>query len=131
MTPEELGEIAATQEQSVLQYKHRIHVCTAASCLSSGSDKVREALAQEVTAQGREKQCLVKGVGCMGLCAKGPLVSVKPHNMMYQNVTPEDAPDIIKSMDEAPVSRLECAAGRSRADLGYKFRYSAHPIHFK
>jgi bidirectional [NiFe] hydrogenase diaphorase subunit len=110
MTPEELGEIAATQEQSVLQYKHRIHVCTAASCLSSGSDKVREALAQEVTAQGREKQCLVKGVGCMGLCAKGPLVSVKPHTMMYQNVTPEDAPDIIKSMDEAPVSRLECAA---------------------
>jgi bidirectional [NiFe] hydrogenase diaphorase subunit len=109
MTPEELGEIAATQEEAVLRFKHRIHVCTAASCLSSGSDKVKEALAKEVSAQGREKQCQVKGVGCMGLCAKGPLVSVKPDNLMYQNVTAQDAADIIKSMDASPVSRLECA----------------------
>jgi bidirectional [NiFe] hydrogenase diaphorase subunit len=28
---------------------------------------------------------------------------------MYQNVTPEDAGDIIKSLDDGPVSRLECA----------------------
>jgi bidirectional [NiFe] hydrogenase diaphorase subunit len=109
MTPEELGEIAAAQEEKVLQHKHRIHVCTAASCLSSGSDKVKEALAREVTAQGREKECLVKGVGCMGLCAKGPLASIKPHNVMYQGVTPEDAPAIISSLDGSPVSRLECA----------------------
>jgi bidirectional [NiFe] hydrogenase diaphorase subunit len=109
MTPEELGEIAAAQEEKVLQYKHRIHVCTAASCLSSGGDKVKEALAKEVTAQGRQKECLVKGVGCMGLCAKGPLASVKPDNFMYQNVRPEDAPEIIKSLDEGPIERLECA----------------------
>jgi bidirectional [NiFe] hydrogenase diaphorase subunit len=109
MTPEELGEIAASQEEKTLQYKQRIHVCTAASCLSSGSDKVKEALGKEITAQGREKQCLVKGVGCMGLCAKGPLVSVKPQNLMYQNVTPEDAAEIIKSMDGGSVGRLECA----------------------
>ncbi|HZO99737.1 MAG TPA: (2Fe-2S) ferredoxin domain-containing protein, partial [Terriglobia bacterium] len=76
MTPEELGEIAATQEESQRQYKHRIHVCTAAGCLSSGSDKVKEALNKEVNSRGLEKQCLVKGVGCMGLCASGPLISV-------------------------------------------------------
>jgi bidirectional [NiFe] hydrogenase diaphorase subunit len=108
MTPEELGEIAATQEQNVLQYKHRIHVCTAAGCLSSGGDKVREALAKEVATQGLEKQCLVKGVGCMGLCAKGPLVSVKPNNVVYQSVTPDDAADIVKSLNDGPVKRLEC-----------------------
>jgi hypothetical protein len=27
--------------------------------------------------------------------------------------------------------RLECAAELSRADFGYKLRYSAHPIHFE
>jgi bidirectional [NiFe] hydrogenase diaphorase subunit len=109
MTPEELGEIAATQQEAVLRFKHRIHVCTAASCLSSGSDRVKQELVKEVVTQGQDKQCQVKGVGCMGLCAKGPLVSVKPHNLMYQNVTPQDAADIIKSMDGSPVGRLECA----------------------
>ena len=44
MTPEELGEITAKQEESDRQYKHRLHVCTAAGCLSSGSDKVKAAL---------------------------------------------------------------------------------------
>jgi len=28
-------------------------------------------------------------------------------------------------------ARPQCAAECSRADLGYKFRYSAHPIHFE
>jgi len=109
MTPEELGEIATTQQEAVLRFKHRIHVCTAASCLSSGSDRVKQELSKEVISQGRDKQCQVKGVGCMGLCVKGPLVSVKPDNVMYQNVTPQDAADIIKSMDASPVGRLECA----------------------
>ncbi len=57
MTPEELGEIAATQQEAVLRFKHRIHVCTAASCLSSGSDRVKQELAKQVVSQGREKQC--------------------------------------------------------------------------
>lgn len=109
MTPEELSEIAATQENEVLSFQHRIHVCTAASCLSSGGDKVKEALAKQVNAQGLDKQCLVKGVGCMGLCAKGPLVSVKPDNVMYQNVNADDAPDIVKSLGGSAVSRIECA----------------------
>jgi len=109
MTPEELGEIAATQQEAALRFKHRVHVCTAASCLSSGGDKVKQELAKEVSKQGRDKQCLVKGVGCMGLCAAGPLVSVKPDNLMYQRVRAEDAADVVKSLGDTPVGRLECA----------------------
>jgi len=108
MTPEELGEITAKQEEAERQFKNRLHVCTAAGCLSSGSDKVKAALEKEVKDRGLEHQCKVKGVGCMGLCAQGPLVSVKPRNVLYQNVTPDDAADIIKSLDAEPVARLEC-----------------------
>ena len=108
MTPEELGEITAKQEEAERQYKHRLHVCTAAGCLSSGSDKVKAALEKEVKDQGLEHQCKVKGVGCMGLCANGPLVAVKPRNVMYQNVNEDDAADIVKSLDAEPVARLEC-----------------------
>jgi len=108
MTPEELGEITAKQEESERQFKHRLHVCTAAGCLSSGSDKVKAALEKEVKDRGLEHQCKVKGVGCMGLCANGPLVADKPSNVMYQNVTEDDAADIVKSLDTEPVARLEC-----------------------
>jgi bidirectional [NiFe] hydrogenase diaphorase subunit len=108
MTPEELGEISAQREEAERQYPHRIHVCTAAGCLSSGSDKVKDALTREVKEHGLEHQCKVKGVGCMGLCAAGPLVSVKPDNVMYQNVAESDAADIVKSLGDGPVQRLEC-----------------------
>ncbi len=108
MTPEELGEITAKQEDEERQFKHRLHVCTAAGCISSGSDKVKAALEKEVKDRGLEHQCKVKGVGCMGLCANGPLVADKPRNVMYQNVTEDDAADIIKSLDSEPVARLEC-----------------------
>ena len=54
MTPEELGEITAKQEDAERQFKHRIHVCTAAGCLSSGSDKVKNALAKEIKDRGLE-----------------------------------------------------------------------------
>jgi bidirectional [NiFe] hydrogenase diaphorase subunit len=108
MTPEELGEITAKQEEAERQFKHRLHVCTAAGCLSSGSDKVKAALEKEVKDRGLEHQCKVKGVGCMGLCANGPLVADKPSNVMYQNVTEDDAADIVKSLDTEPVARLEC-----------------------
>lgn len=108
MTPEELGEITAKQEEAERQYKDRLHVCTAAGCISSGSDKVKAALEREVKERGLEHRCKVKGVGCMGLCANGPLVAVKPRNVMYQGVTEDDVADIVKSLDAEPVARLEC-----------------------
>jgi bidirectional [NiFe] hydrogenase diaphorase subunit len=54
-------------------------VCIAASCLSSRSDAVKDALG---------KTCKTKGVGCMGLCSAGPLVAVG--DTLYRDVTPEN-----------------------------------------
>ncbi|MEI7633264.1 MAG: NADH-quinone oxidoreductase subunit NuoF [bacterium] len=108
MTPEELSKIASAQQETLKKYTHRIHVCVAAGCQSSDADKVKDALSAEVKAQGKEKCCLVKGVGCMGLCSAGPLVSVETGNILYQEVKPEDAKDIISSLDGEPVQRLIC-----------------------
>src|SRR5208282_5535135 len=49
------------------------------------------------------------GVGCMGLCSAGPLVSVEPTGTLYQGVRPDDATDIVRSLSEDPVARLECS----------------------
>ncbi len=70
---------------------------------------VQKALEEGVGKHG----CQVKGVGCMGLCAQGPLVEVtttvddETESVMYQNVKPADAEEIIASLGEKPVERLK------------------------
>ncbi len=109
MTPEELNEIAETERGTQQQYPHRLHVCMAAGCLSSHSDRVLEALKKEVGDRGLEKSCQVKGVGCMGLCSAGPLVSVEPEGALNQGAVPEDAAEIVShAVEGTAVPRLDC-----------------------
>ncbi|HRF97526.1 MAG TPA: NAD(P)H-dependent oxidoreductase subunit E, partial [Aggregatilineales bacterium] len=107
MDIEELDNIAQHEQAKEAQYVHRARVCVATGCLSIGSEAVKEALEQHAIAKGKH-HCLVMGVGCMGLCGNGPLVSVDPANELYEKVTVEDAPDIINSLGESPVERLKC-----------------------
>jgi bidirectional [NiFe] hydrogenase diaphorase subunit len=107
MTGEDLARIAAAEQQSQQQFQYQVQVCVAAGCLSSHSDHIKAALDAEVKRGGRERICLVKEVGCMGPCAMGPLVTIAPQGVIYQGVTPADAPAIVQSLGQQPVSRLQ------------------------
>jgi bidirectional [NiFe] hydrogenase diaphorase subunit len=115
MTLEELNKIAAIEQEARANCRHSVNVCVAAGCLSSRSDQVKESLFKEVQRLGLERQCQVRGVGCLGLCAAGPLVNVesKDRKVMYQGVTPTDAAEIVQSLDAPqPVQRLVCPTDR-------------------
>ncbi|MGA3096714.1 MAG: NADH-quinone oxidoreductase subunit NuoF [Bryobacteraceae bacterium] len=99
MTIEELRKAAETEREAQKKYVHHVCVCTAAGCLSSGADQVLEAIKKEVAESGMKHEVLAKGVGCMGLCSAGPLVSVETEDRLYAGVTPEQAPEIIRSLD--------------------------------
>ena len=109
---EKLEEIAALEQNSLGQFQHSVNVCMAAGCMSSQSDQIKEALDKAIAADGKEHWCHVRGTGCMGLCAQGPLVAVDadaPEKaVLYQNVTIDDVPDLVKSLDGKPVKRLIC-----------------------
>lgn len=107
MTPEELAQLATAERQAGEQYAHRINVCTATACQSAGSEAIEAALAAEVNRQGLADRCLVKSVGCPGLCAAAPLVSVEPGGVLYQHVAPTDAAEIAQAVGGAPVARLQ------------------------
>jgi bidirectional [NiFe] hydrogenase diaphorase subunit len=111
MTIEELRQIAAAERAAQAKYQHRVCVCIAAGCVSSGSAEVREALNQEVAESGMKNEVLVKGTGCMGLCSAGPLVSLESDGRMYGNVTPAEAPDIIRHLDTGSSGPAELPAG--------------------
>ena len=103
MTIEELHKIALAERDAQKKFQHHVCVCIAAGCLSSGADLVRDALKMEVVESGMQNEVLVKGVGCMGLCSAGPLVTVETavetEAQMFSSVTSETAPEIIRSMD--------------------------------
>lgn len=112
---EKLEEIAIIEEESRARFAHTVNVCTAAGCRSAQSDTIKDALDKEVTRSGLERHCQVKGVGCLGLCSRGPLVSVTSNGehapartVLYQNVAPDDAPEIVESLGKRPVKRLIC-----------------------
>jgi len=93
--------------------EREVRVCMAASCQSSGSEPVLDALREQCKTSGGDR-CQVKGVGCMGLCSAGPLVAIAAPNegltaaTIYRDVTADDAADIMASVDAAPVERLMC-----------------------
>jgi bidirectional [NiFe] hydrogenase diaphorase subunit len=113
MLHERFDEIMAKEVKANQMAKHTVKVCVAAGCLSSQSDDVKETLIKGAKEHGHS--CKVKGVGCMGLCSQGPLVEVEEHHddghtskVMYQNVKPDDAPEILDSLDKEPIERLVC-----------------------
>ncbi len=109
MNPEEIQSIAEEHQKAHKEKEHHICVCTAAACLSANSDKVLNSIAEEVKNKGLQDSCEVKGVGCLGLCSKGPLLTVDEGKTLYQNVTEKDAEDIVKNLGGKPVKRLKCS----------------------
>jgi len=103
MNQDDLANISAQTKQAENRYDHVIKVCVAAGCLSANAEQVKTQLESEVKQRGLETCCKVKGVGCMGLCAAGPLVSADANEKMFQNVTPGDATAILDAvMDNKP-----------------------------
>ena len=107
MTPEELDQIADSEHEAQGRFAHRVNVCVAAGCLSCQSQSVKDSLDKDIARRGWEGRCQTKGVGCMGLCAEGPLVSTGT-GALYKKVTAADAPEILDSLEGPPVDRLVC-----------------------
>ena len=103
MTNEELLEIVEKETADAAKYSHRVGVCTGTGCMSSRSEAILKGLQAEVKNRGLENEVQVKKVGCLGLCAAGPIISVQPENIFYREMTPEDAVSVIDSLGKEPL----------------------------
>ncbi len=111
MTPDEIKHMAREEQEAQSHCKYCVRVCTAAGCLSSGAQQVKDALDSVVRRFGMEEDVPVKGVGCMGLCSAGPLVSVEAREegqepALYREVKEGDATEIVTNLGKKPVKRL-------------------------
>jgi NADH-quinone oxidoreductase subunit F len=90
---------ALTAENAAARKKvpYQILVCTGGGCIASGSLKLKESLEAELIKQNCRDRAVVIPTGCLGPCAIGPVVLIAPQRVMYQNVKPEDAAEIVAS----------------------------------
>lgn len=93
---------ADTREKHIL-------VCHGTGCTSSKSEKILENF-KNIIKEKNIKNVRVIKTGCFGLCAKGPIVIIRPEDTFYAMVTPEDCEEIINShiLEGNIVKRLLC-----------------------
>ncbi len=111
--------------------QHRVLVCAGTGCLVNGSLKVYEAFVKALKESGlnaivelkkEEEGVFVSRTGCQGFCQIGPLVTVLPENIFYNDVKPGDVAeilettkrkgDVVESFSTSNPTRRGCAAPR-------------------
>ncbi len=111
---DDLRIVADMEREKERRYGYCLRVCMAAGCVSQHSDTLKKAFDAEVKARGLDELIQVKGVGCMGLCAAGPLVLIEPVRentlgpTLYEKVSEQDVPEIVEALSEKrAVERLK------------------------
>ena len=84
------NKVLAREDES----KTRVYVCMT-GCRAYGASEVKAALDEEIKKQGMSDQVEVRATGCHGFCAKAPVIAIDPQGVQYQEVSPEDAPEIV------------------------------------
>ena len=93
---------ADTREKHIL-------VCQGTGCTSSKSPEILENFKRIIKEKNIQNVRVIK-TGCFGLCAKGPIVIIRPEDTFYAMVKPEDCEEIIEShiINGKVVDRLLC-----------------------
>lgn len=80
---------ADTREKHIL-------VCHGTGCTSSKSPEILENFRKILKKKNIDNVRVIK-TGCFGLCAKGPIVIIRPEDTFYAMVKPEDCEEIIQT----------------------------------
>lgn len=101
--PKELEQRRKTIVEARDPNKLSLSVCGGPGCLAFGCKRVAEALHKEISAQGLGEAVDIRVTGCHGFCEIGPLVVLFPQQVLYQQVKPEDIPEIVDSLGNGSV----------------------------
>ncbi len=86
-------------------YKCHIFVCVKSrddgrkSCKNNASSELRSTLKSEIKTRGWKKVARVCESSCLGVCEAGPNVMIYPQRIWFSEVTLEDVPDILQTVE--------------------------------
>ena len=93
---EELNKFRELMQNKKLRdiKERKILLCAGASCIASGALEIKKILEDKIKKNGLRIKIIE--TGCQGPCAKGPVITVQPEGVFYQNVKPSDVDKIVK-----------------------------------
>jgi NADH-quinone oxidoreductase subunit F len=74
--------------------KIRVRICMT-GCRAYGAKEIKRALAEEINTGGLGDRVEIISTGCHGFCARAPVMTVDPEDIFYQQLFPQDVPEIV------------------------------------
>lgn len=104
-----LKEISLRKDRAYSGKEKHILVCGGTGCTSSHSKNIIANLEKAIKENNLDNVRVIR-TGCFGLCARGPIVVVRPEDTFYALVKPEDAEEIAEKhiKNGEIVERLLC-----------------------
>lgn len=78
------------------EFPFTAHICYGAGCLSSDCKDFKEAFIKELESENLLNKVMIKLTGCLGACTLGPTLVINPGNILYCNLNPASAVQIVK-----------------------------------
>jgi (2Fe-2S) ferredoxin len=76
--------------------RSNVLICTGAGCVASGALELAAAFREAIETSGLNGEIRVIETGCLGPCAAGPVAVIYPDGVLYQDLKPEDAAEIVE-----------------------------------
>ncbi len=99
-----------TEEISEEPARATVYICEAASCLSLQSHDITVRLGEIAAGEGLS-DVEVKRVGCLGLCAAGPLVEIAETGRLFEHVSPDDVEPIVAALRDVKETDVRAPQG--------------------
>jgi NADH:ubiquinone oxidoreductase subunit F (NADH-binding)/(2Fe-2S) ferredoxin/NAD-dependent dihydropyrimidine dehydrogenase PreA subunit len=117
---DEYASVSAIRSgEGVAENKIDLLVCAGTGCVSNHSLKVKAALIAEIQKHNLQDRIKIVTTGCNGFCANGPIVVVKPDDIFYQLLKPEDIPHLVEEhfLNGRPVEKLMYRPGEDEPPI--------------
>ena len=87
--------MGARLDEAYREKEYDVLVCAGTGCISTESEKIRQALLKEVAERGLESKARIFKTGCFGFCKLGPIIVVYPDKTFYCEVKEKDVQKIV------------------------------------
>ena len=101
---------ATTEEVHEGPARATAYVCEAASCMSAQAHDITLRLGESAARAGLS-DVMVKRVGCLGLCAAGPLVEIAETGRLFDHVRPDDVEGIVGALRKVKPTDTRASQG--------------------
>jgi NADH:ubiquinone oxidoreductase subunit F (NADH-binding)/NAD-dependent dihydropyrimidine dehydrogenase PreA subunit/(2Fe-2S) ferredoxin len=95
-SPKELKKFAQQMQEARQEYRCCVLICMT-GCRALGAANVAAAFREKLAVAKLDKEVAVVETGCIGLCARAPVVLIEPYEYLYGGVKPDDVDKIIET----------------------------------